>query len=77
MLSGRVPTFCLCLLGLPLSPVPGIACAAVWVGTARLLHIVATVHGLSLRCGFEVRSQTLIVFKTDRLRTYDAAMSEI
>lgn len=59
-----------------LCPVRGIVFAAACVATAWLRCIVATVHGLGLRCEFEMRALTLMVFKTDRLRTHLYRMSK-
>ena len=41
-------------VGLALCPTSGIVFVAACVATASLLRIVATVHGLGLRCGLEV-----------------------
>lgn len=70
------PRVLLTPIGLALCPVRGIVFAEACVVTAWLLRIVATVHGLGLRCGFEVRPLALIVSKIDRLRTYHLAMSK-
>ena len=63
-------------IGLALYPVRGIVAATACITTAWLLRIAAVVHGLGLCFGLAVRSQTLRVFKTDRLRTPVRHMSK-
>lgn len=54
---------------LALCPVRGIVTAMACIAIDWLFNTVGMVHGLGLRCEVEVRPQTLMVFKTDRLRT--------